>query len=288
MAEGRALTRGGTVFRRREEDLRMLFVPHAPLRWDPRIVRYEDTGRAVGFASFHSVEDAAAALQALQAERKYSVFFTEELRHPPRPKRTAASDALEAAQFLAGFGGPAPPAAAPGGEALAAPWEPREFDPARPGAAAAEAPEAPEAGTGTAGREEAPPEEEARYVWDAGSGYYYDRSTGMFYDQASQLHYEPTTGAWLRYDYGTGLYERVEVGAAAQPAAQGQAQGQAQAAEGRRAATIGAQERLNAAGLARAAQRAPREVEVVPAPDASGRKVVKVQGGTVRVSRRRG
>ena len=251
-------------------------MPHAPLRWDPRIVRYEDTGRAVGFVSFHSVEDATAALQALQAEQNLNVFYTEELRNPPRPKRTAASDALEAAQFLAGFGGPAPPGGAPGGEALAAAWEPREFDPTRQGAAAAEAPEVE---TGTAGREEAPPEEEARYVWDAGSGYYYDRSTGMYWS------YEPTTGAWLRYDYGAGSYERVEVvGAAAQPTAQVQAQG----AEGRRAATIGAQERLNAAGLARAAQRAPREVEVVPAPDASGRKVVKVQGGTVRVSRRRG
>lgn len=172
--------------------------------------KYTSELRGIAFADFATADDARKVLRALHGTAPawapgglVAIYARDRTPHPAAAG--AASDAVAAAQAMnATYGGWKPrggEAAGGAGEAMAASWQPIDFE------SAAQA--ADTSGGST----------ESGFVFDAASGYYFDAASGYFWDPTSQLFYHPSTQQWYSQNAATGQYEAVPQAAGAAEAA---------------------------------------------------------------------
>ncbi|KAI5063378.1 hypothetical protein GOP47_0021925 [Adiantum capillus-veneris] len=155
-----------------EDMLHAEFSKYAPLK-DLRLVRdkFTHVSRGFAFVHFHSVDEAAAALEATNntALENNGQLLRVAFAKSGGPGSTfhassIAAAAIEAATFA------------------------QQYDSAG---------RTHKDSTGTERAKEAP---QSGYVWDEASGYYYDAASGFYYDPHRCLFYDGNHGLWYSYD----------------------------------------------------------------------------------------
>ncbi|XP_066312469.1 SUPPRESSOR OF ABI3-5-like isoform X2 [Miscanthus floridulus] len=172
-----------------EEMLRYEFAKHAPIK-DIRLVRdkFTHVSRGFAFVHFHSVEDAAKALEAtngITLEKNGQVLRVAYAKSTHGPasggsqSNSLAAAAIEAASFAQQY------------DAIG--WAPKEYNPDDKQNSNSESQK--DGGTAQSG-----------FVWDEKSGYYYDSASGFYYDGTTGLYYDSNSGVWYSYDQQTQQY----------------------------------------------------------------------------------
>lgn len=182
-----------------EESLHCEFSKYAPIK-DLRLVRDKFTSVSRGFAfiHFHSVEDAAKALESTNGialdknGQLLRVAFAKSIG--PASAATsqgsaAAAAAIEAATFAQQY------------DMIG--WAPKEYNPGENMETGIQKGTESECGGVGKGENGAP---QSGFVWDEASGYYYDAASGFYYDGNRGLYYDGNSGVWYTYDQETQQY----------------------------------------------------------------------------------
>lgn len=183
-----------------EEMLRYEFSKHAPIK-DLRLVRdkFTHVSRGFAFVHFHSVEDAAKALEAtngtalekngqiLRVAYAKSILGSGSGVSGSSQSSSLAAAAIEAATFAQQYD--------------AVGWAPKEYN----------ADDKSIRGQEEQGSAEIPVQKDGSapqsgFVWDETSGYYFDASSGFYYDGNTGLYYDGNNGIWYSFDNQTQQY----------------------------------------------------------------------------------
>ncbi|XP_024386380.1 SUPPRESSOR OF ABI3-5 isoform X3 [Physcomitrium patens] len=182
-----------------EESLHCEFSKYAPIK-DLRLVRDKFTSVSRGFAfiHFHSVEDAAKALESTNGialdknGQLLRVAFAKSIGPASGANSqgsAAAAAAIEAATFAQQY------------DMIG--WAPKEYNPGENAETGLQKIAETDAGSSGEGDGGAP---QSGFVWDEASGYYYDSSSGFYYDGNQGLYYDGNSGVWYTYDQDTQQY----------------------------------------------------------------------------------
>eukprot|EP00250_Pteridium_aquilinum_P006127 c16104_g1_i1 orf=566-3700(+) len=161
-----------------EDMLHTEFSKYAPLK-DLRLVRdkFTHVSRGFAFVHFHSVEEAATALEATNGTaleengQLLRVAFAKSSGPGSSSQASSiAAAAIEAATFAQQYN--------------SAGRTQKELT----------------AGSGGTGTEKPNGAPQSGYVWDEASGYYYDAASGFYYDPHRSLFYDGNHGLWYSYD----------------------------------------------------------------------------------------
>lgn len=164
-----------------EDMLHAEFSKYAPLK-DLRLVRdkFTHVPRGFAFVHFHSVEEAATALEATNgtALEKNGQLLRVAFAKSSGPGSSSqassiAAAAIEAATFAQQYNS---------------------------------AGRTQKGGAGGTDTEKANGAPQSGYVWDEGSGYYYDAASGFYYDPHRSLFYDGNHCLWYSYDENTQQY----------------------------------------------------------------------------------